>query len=67
MARARNLVDTARLTFSPSAEVVAYVDDLVYLGIYGKSRADVVNSLVVREIERLIKEQFLHLRARPEK
>lgn len=62
MARAKNLVETTRLTFSPSAEIVSYVDDLVRLGIHGKARADVVNAMVVREIERLIKEGFLQLR-----
>jgi hypothetical protein len=60
--RAKNLVGTARLTFSPSAEVVGYLDDLVKLGIHGKGRADVVNAMVVREIERLIREGFLQLR-----
>ena len=50
------------MTFSPSAEVVGYVDDLVRLGIHGKGRADVVNAMVVREVERLIKEGFLELR-----
>ena len=62
MPRPKNLVETARLTFSPSTEVVAYLDDLVKLGIHGKGRADVVNAMVVREIERLIKEGFLQLR-----
>ena len=62
VARTKNLVETARVTFSPSAEVVSYVDDLVRLGIHGKARADVVNAMVVREIERLIKEGFLQLR-----
>ena len=60
--RSKNLVETSRLTFSPSAQVVAYLDDLVRLGVHGKGRADVVNALVVREIERLIKEGFLHIR-----
>jgi len=62
VARVKNLVETSRLTFSPSAEIVSYVDDLVRLGIHGKGRADVVNAMVVREIERLIKEGFLQLR-----
>lgn len=62
MPRTKNLVETTRLTFSPSAEIVAYVDDLVRLGIHGKGRADVVNTMVVREVERLIKEGFLELR-----
>jgi hypothetical protein len=62
VARAKNLVETFRLTFSPSAEIVSYVDDLVRLGIHGKGRADVVNAMVVREVERLIKEGFLQLR-----
>ena len=62
MARQKNLVETARLTFSPSAEIVMYVDDLVRLGIHGKGRSEVVNSMIVREVERLIKEGFLQLR-----
>jgi hypothetical protein len=60
--RAKNIVETNRLTFSPSAELVAYIDDLVHIGIYGKGRAEVVNTLVAREIERLIREQFLQVR-----
>lgn len=62
MPRSKNLVETSRVTFSPSAEIVSYIDDLVRLGIHGKGRADVVNSLIAREIERLIKEGFLQLR-----
>ena len=62
MPRAKNLVETARVTVAPSTEVVAYLDDLVKLGIHGKGKADVVNTMVVREIERLIKEGFLQLR-----
>jgi hypothetical protein len=62
MPRAKNQVETTRLSFSPSAEVVAYLDELVRLGIHGKARADVVNGMVVREIERLIRENFLQLR-----
>lgn len=62
MARTKNLVETSRLTFSPSAEIVSYIDDLVRIGIHGKARADVVNAMVIREIERLIREGFLQLR-----
>lgn len=61
MARPLNKVETTRVTFSPSAEVVAYLDELARLGIHGKTRADVVNTMVVREVERLIKEGFLQL------
>jgi hypothetical protein len=62
VARPRNQIETARITFSPSAEVVAYIDDLVRVGIFGKARADVVNTMVARELERLIREGFLQLR-----
>ena len=62
MPRTKNLVETTRLTVSTSAEVVAYVDDLVRLGIHGKGRSEVVNTMVIREVERLIKEGFLQLR-----
>lgn len=67
MPRSKNLVETSRVTFSPSAEIVSYLDDLVLLGIHGKGRADVVNALVVREIERLIREGFLQLRRSKDK
>jgi hypothetical protein len=62
MARQKNQVETTRVTFSPSAEIVAYLDDLVTLGIHGKGRAEVVNNMVIREIERLIRDGFLKLR-----
>lgn len=63
MARSKNQIETTRVTFSPSTEVVAYLDDLVRVGIHGKARADVVNIMVVREIERLIREGFLKLKS----
>lgn len=56
------MVETTRLTFSPSTEIVAYLDDLVRLGIHRNGHAEVVNAMVVREVERLIKEGFLQLR-----
>lgn len=62
MSRPPNQIETSRITFSPSAEVVSYLDDLVKLGLFGKARADVVNTLVTKELERLIKEGFLKLR-----
>jgi hypothetical protein len=62
MARSKNVIETSRLTFSPSAEAVLYLDELVQLGIYGKGRAEVVEGMVMREIERLIKDKILVLR-----
>lgn len=62
MGRSKNVIETTRLTFSPSAAAVSYLDELVQIGIYGKGRAEVVEGMVMREIERLIKDEILVLR-----
>ncbi len=63
MARERNENGTVRVDIRPSAEVAAYLDDLVALGIHGKTRSEVARALVGYEIERLIREGLLKIRA----
>ncbi len=51
-----------RINIRPSDEVLEYLDDLVKIGIYGKTRTEVAKTLVYQQIERLIKERILVLR-----
>lgn len=47
----------------PSSEIEAYLQDLADLGIHGKTKAEVAKALVQNEIERLVRERFIRLRA----
>lgn len=51
-----------RIYFTPSAEVLHYIDELKARGVHGKTRPQVVERLVGNEIERLIREGFLTLK-----
>lgn len=61
MAKQKNSTATARVTINTSAEVAAYLDDLVSIGIHGKTRAEIAERLISKEIERLIKDGMLRL------
>lgn len=61
MARPKNQVQSVKVSFMPTATVAKYLDDLVALGLHGKARPDVVNGMVIREIERLIRDGFLKI------
>ncbi len=51
-----------RVAIRPSDEVVEYLDDLVAIGIHGKTRSEVAKALVQESIAQLIKDEFLKLR-----
>jgi len=54
---------TTRVFVTPSPEITAYLDDLVKLGIHGRTRSEVAKTLIGREVERLIREGFLKVRS----
>ena len=57
--------DSSRVALRPSSQVVMYLDELVEIGIYGKTRTEVVDGMVSREIERLIRDGVLKLHSKP--
>jgi hypothetical protein len=62
---AKNQLDNAaRLYVRTSAEIESFLDQLVVVGIHGKTRAEVAKTLISAQIERLVREGFLKL---PEK
>jgi hypothetical protein len=68
MARQAYASDPVRVELRVSPETVAYLDDLIGVGIHGSNRSEVAKVLVGREIERLIGVGILRLhRSRPRK
>ncbi len=59
--------DGVRCDIRPSSEQAAYLDDLVRIGLYGRTRTEVARYLVVQGLERLVQAGILKLRsdARP--
>jgi hypothetical protein len=51
-----------RIYFTPSNEVLQYIDQLKARGVHGKTRPQIVERLIGNEIERLIREGFLTLK-----
>ncbi len=62
MARPRNRNKTARLNLSTSQAVVAYLNDLVDLGLHGSSPTEAAERLVETEIKHLIETGYLRAR-----
>jgi len=64
MARGRpaNGEDSVRCDIRPSSDQAAYLDDLVQVGLYGKTRTEVARYLVVQGLERLVQAGTLSLR-----
>lgn len=58
----RNADNGPRLGVTPSAQVTRYLDDLVRIGLYGKTPTEVAGTLISQQIERLIREEILKLR-----
>jgi hypothetical protein len=52
----------SRIYIRPSTEVEAYLQDLVTVGIHGKTKSEVAKTLISNQIERLIKDGILQLR-----
>lgn len=60
--RPTNADEGVRCDIRPSSEQAAYLDDLVKLGLYGKTRTEVARYLVVQGLERLVQAGILMLR-----
>lgn len=60
--RPRNSVESEKIAFSASGGVVRYLHDLIEVGLYGKTPPEVVNTLVARQIEQLIKDGIIKQR-----
>jgi hypothetical protein len=63
MSRPKNQVPTQRLVVSSTPQLNEYLENLVQLGIFGKSPPDVAYLLLCRAIEGLIKDGILSLPA----
>jgi hypothetical protein len=57
--------DGIRCDLRPSADQAAYLDDLVKVGLYGKTRTEVARYLVVQGLERLVQAGILKIRQAP--
>lgn len=64
MPRKPNVNRTTRISVSPSAEVVTYLEELARIGIHGKTPAEVAKTLIGYEIERLVREGVVKIRGR---
>lgn len=53
--------DSPRLSIRTSIEIIRFLDQLVAIGIHGKTRTEVAKVLISNEIERLIREGMLSL------
>jgi hypothetical protein len=62
VAREVNGTDSVRIYIRTSAEIAAYLEELVRIGVHGKTPSEVAKTLVGYEVERLIRERFLELR-----
>lgn len=60
--RPSNGNDGVRCDIRPSAEQASYLDDLVRLGLYGRTRTEVARFLLVQGLERLVSAGILKLR-----
>lgn len=56
--------DPKRIYITPSAEIMAYLDELAEIGIHGKTRSEVAKTFVGTEVERMIREGIITLRNR---
>jgi hypothetical protein len=61
MSRPKNQVPTQRLVVSSTPQLNEYLENLVHMGIFGKSPPDVAYLLLCRAIEGLIKDGILSL------
>jgi hypothetical protein len=57
MGRPQEDIKTSRIYISPSVELAGYLNELARIGIHGKTKSEVANALISREIERLVKEE----------
>ena len=53
--------DSSRVSIRTSVEIIGFLDQLVDIGIHGKTRSEVAKTLISNEIERLIRERMISL------
>jgi len=56
--------ENSRLNIRSTPEVLGFLDQVVEIGIYGKTRSEVAKSLIAIEIERLIREGLISLKGK---
>lgn len=59
MARPKNKIDTVPVQVRTTPQVAGYLDQLLAIGLYGKSRAEAAEAVISRWIEQAIKEGYL--------
>jgi hypothetical protein len=62
MPRRKNTSPTTKFRVSTSSQNADYLATMETLGIWGKTRAEIVERLIGAEVERLIREGILKLR-----
>jgi len=65
MPRRANENKTGRIFVSTSAEVLRYLEELAKIGIHGKTASEVAKTLIGYEVERLVREGVIKIRAGP--
>ena len=50
-----------RINIRTSSEIIGFLDQLVDIGIHGKTRSEVSKTLISNEIERLVRENIISL------
>lgn len=53
--------DNSRINIRTSPEILGFLDQLVDIGIHGKTRSEVAKTLLSNEIERLIRDGVISL------
>ena len=51
--------DASRLNIRTNPEVLEFLDQIVDIGLYGKTKSEVAKSLISIQIERLIKDGLI--------
>jgi len=56
-----NKSDAPRINIRSTPEILGFLDQVIDIGIYGKTRSEVAKSLIANEIERLIREGLISI------
>ncbi|TJZ77531.1 hypothetical protein [Chitiniphilus eburneus] len=67
MPRTANQHETMRITINVSAQLAHYLDQLIELGLYGKTHAEIASLLVNRGIEALVEKGHIFHSGKPQK
>ncbi|MFY9925156.1 MAG: hypothetical protein WAK51_11800 [Opitutaceae bacterium] len=60
--RKKNRSPTTKFRVSTSSQNAGYLAAMEAMGIWGKTRSEIVERLIGAEVERLIRERFLELK-----